>query len=159
MRSPRNLHHQAHNGPQQPPELPLGGHQLEIFPLHPGTNPARPEGDSRRPNSSRSLLATIGSGHSSGSQPQSTKISTDRNFDSNGVARAVSRWKVARDAWQAVERIRAKRDGVATVLRQGTVAAITDGDMEVDRDRLTMVERVLALTGFVLSVALLLLAA
>ena len=156
MTSPRNLHQQAHNGPQQPPELPLGGHQLEIFPLHPGTNPARPEGDSRRPNSSRSLLARIGSGRSFGSRQ---KISTDRNFGSNVVARPVSRWNVARAAWRAVERIRAKRDGVATLLQQGTVAAISHGDMEVDRARLTVVERVLALTGFIVSVALLLLAA
>jgi len=39
------------------------------------------------------------------------------------------------------------------------LAAISHGDMEVDRARLTVVERVLALTGFIVSVALLLLAA
>ena len=146
----------AQNHPQQTPN----GHQLEIFPLHPGTNPARPEGDSRRSNTVRGVLARIVSGRPLSRESRSPMTSTDREPRTADLDRPVFRWKVARGAWQAVERMRARRDGVATLLQQATATAVSSRDLsrtelEVDEDQLTTVERMLAFVGFVVGMALL----
>ncbi|MEE2890334.1 MAG: hypothetical protein VX404_07810 [Planctomycetota bacterium] len=146
----------AQNHPQQAPN----GRQLEIFPLHPGTNPARPEGDSRRSNTVRGVLARIVSGRPLSRESRSPMTSTDREPRTADLDRPVSRWKVARGAWQAVERMRARRDGVATLLQQATAAAVSSRDLsrtelEVDEDQLTTMERMLAFVGFLVGMALL----
>ena len=82
--------------------------QLEIFPLHPGTNPARPAGDPRRPDPSR---------HSSWSWL--SRFQTQQRQPSLHCY-----WSVAREAWSAVARKRARRRGVATVLEQGTATVM-----------------------------------
>ena len=89
--------------------------QLEIFPLHPGTNPARPAGDPRRPDPSRH--STCPSRHSSWSWL--SRFQTQQRQPSLHCY-----WSVAREAWSAVARKRARRRGVATVLEQGTATVM-----------------------------------
>ena len=90
--------------------------QLEIFPLHPGTNPARPAGDPRRPDPSR---------HSTWSWL--SRFQTQQRQPSLHCY-----WSVAREAWSAVARKRARRRGVATVLEQGTATVMPLQDSLTD---------------------------
>ncbi len=130
--------------------------QLEIFPLHPGTNPARPAGDPRRPD------------------PFRRRTVPSRFASARQTVWLHCFWSVARDAWSAVARTRARRQGAATVLEQGTAtvmplqnplsiaapaveascdgAGVLPGD---DPDRMSLLEKVLATMGFPVGLLLL----
>ena len=132
--------------------------QLEIFPLHPGTNPARPAGDPRRPDPSRhrTLQSRL---------PSAQRVVWVHCF-----------WSVAKEAWSAVARTRARRQGAATVIEQGaatvmplqnplsiastTIEASGDGagllpEDGQDPDRMNLLEKVLATVGFPVGLLLL----
>ena len=120
---------------------PRSGRQLEIFPLHPGSNPARPEGGPRPAADLRSTPV----------RPA---------LEGSEVTEEIrAQWQVDREAWAKVERARVQRSPVTgsttrSSLQDPAIVTMIDED-EVDSDRLTTVEKVLASIG--VPVALLLL--
>ncbi|MGE4619440.1 MAG: hypothetical protein AAEJ04_06475 [Planctomycetota bacterium] len=141
--------------------------QLEIFPLQPGTNPARPEGDSHRSQPPRgglqrqSCRRTLAA--SQNVELQSADLqSADLQVEAMGpvvqpekAPSAFSHWKVATEAWQSVQRGRAARNGAAAVFQEGTTTAISFTTAEQDSDHLSPIEQFLAVSCFLMTVVLL----
>lgn len=132
--------------------------QLEIFPLQPGTNPARPEGERRRgilprENSLENWSTRVSTG---------LEVAAPERFGStdsvpeteNDPIQKLPCWNVAQQAWSAVAKFRANRNGVATTIQQGAAVAICQPVAEEDAEQLTPWEQVLSAAGFLVFMAL-----
>lgn len=161
MRLPSSSHQSSPSSDPKHAGVHLSGQQLEIFPLHPGTNPARPQDNGRRANRSRGLSPAHSAGRCSASQRVLDRTGTDQRCPRHRTQQPcctgfVAHWSVAQEAWKAVEKFRATRHGVATVVQQGIAAAILQPETEENQQQLTVVEQVLAMAGFLVAVALVL---
>ena len=150
------------NSPVNSPVKRCIDQQLEIFPLQPGTNPARPEGDSHRSQPPRGGLQRQSCRRTLAASQNVELQSADLQSAEMGpvvqpekAPTAFSHWKVATEAWQSVQRGRAARNGAAAVFQQGTTTAISFATAEQDSEHLSPIEQFLAVTGFLMTVVLL----
>ncbi len=119
---------------------PRSGRQLEIFPLHTGSNPARPEGGPRPV-----------------AEQRSTTVRPALQL-TEGTEQATAHWEVASEEWAKVERSRGQRTRLARSNNQPVdqgPAEVTQLEEEVDTDRMTTVEKVLASIGVPIGLLLL----
>ena len=132
--------------------------QLEIFPLQPGTNPARPAAGPGRKNFPGRASCQRFSARSENCQELLDTAGREplgsQRLDPNQPTEPVARWRVAQQAWQAVERFRARRDGVAMTFQQGLAAVICQPAADENPEQLNPWEQVLAAAGFVVVLAL-----